>query len=394
MSEAEFIEKFLKKIDKIDRGSLQAYVQDLKGEQEFLQTIVDSLSAGVLMIGSDGRIKFMNRGAKSLLGISHSVSPRSKSFLQDVIADKDLREFLSGHLHSPDHVIQHEIEVFVPQHAHLSVSISPVFDAGHVRQGCVVLLVNATFFREHERKVKGLQKLDSLMRLAAGIAHEIGNPLNSIGIHIKLLEREIESLSSAARERGEALLDVIRAETKRLDRMVRGFLKATRQTPLRLREANINEIIEDATTFLQPEMKQANVRPQLKLSKAIPPFLMDAQKMRQVFINVIKNAIQSMPRGGKLEISSVRFDRLCSLLFKDDGVGISEEDLPHIFETYFTTKKEGSGLGLMIVSDIVQQHGGRIEVKSKPGHGTTFSILLPIRREKLQLPEKVLKVGT
>ncbi len=393
MPEAEFIEKFIAKIDKIDRGSLQNYIQELKNEKCFLHDILDSVSAGILLVGVDGKIKFISRGSKSLLGISHSVSIRPKSSLRDMIQDKNLRDFLTEHIQAQDHVVQQAIEVLTPQHTYLSVSLAPMFDARRNFQGCLILLINTTFSYERERQMGRLQKIDSLTRLAAGIAHEIGNPLNSIGIHLKLLQREIELLPPSTRKKGIELLEIIRSETKSLDTMVRGCLRATRQTPIQLRETDINEVIEDAAAFLKFEMREADVRLQLRLSKTIPPFLIDAQKMRQVFINVIKNAIQSMPDGGKLEITSSRLDKVCSLVFKDEGIGILESDMPHIFESYFTTKQEGSGLGLMIVSDIIQQHNGRIQVKSQVGRGTTFIIHLPMRREKLQLPEKPIKVA-
>lgn len=393
MPDVEFLGKLLEKIDKIDRQSLQTHLQDMQNEKEFFRHMLDSIPAGVMIIGTDERVKFMSRGAKTLLGVSHSVGGRSLP-LREVIKDRELADFLSAHLSRRDHVVQHELEVLVPAHAYLMVSASPLFDQWEKHQGCLVLLVNTTFSHERERQARRLQKFDSLTRLAAGIAHEIGNPLNSIGIHLKLLQREMESVPASSRKKWMELVEIIRSETRRLDRMVRNFLTATRRPPSRFKEEDINEVLEAAATLLRPEMHQGRVRLHMRLDRNLSPFLMDAAKMRQVFLNIIRNAVQSMPNGGKLEIVSSRRDKVCSVVFRDEGVGISEEGLPHIFEAYYTTKKEGSGLGLMIVYQIIQDHGGRVEVKSKRGKGTTFTLYVPMRMQKLQLPERTMKVGS
>lgn len=388
MPEIEFLGKFLKKIDKIDRGSLLTHIQGITAEKDFFRTVLDSFGAGVMVIDDTGKVQFLSQGAKSMLGISHSISTRAKPLLQDVVKDEELRAFLTEHLYLGDHVSQHELEILLPQHFNLSVSISPVDNPVVSFKGVIALLVNITFSRERDRKIRQIQKIDTLARLAGGIAHEIGNPLNSIGIHLKLLERELASAEPALGKKCCEYLEVLQAETRRLDRMVRGFLKVTRRKAGTFKLEDVNQILEASVALMLPEIKESGAQVDLKLAKNLPLFLIDAEKIKQVFINLIKNAIQSMPEGGRVEIFSEMREKVCALTFRDHGIGIPEDHLPYIFDAYYTTKTEGAGLGLMIVSGIVQEHGGKIEVKSEVGKGTAFKIYLPIRREKLQLPDQ------
>ncbi len=167
---------------------------------------------------------------------------------------------------------------------------------------------------------------------------------------------------------------------------MKNFLKATRKPPLRFRNEDLNAILSEALELMAPELEEKKIRVHFQPDPALPPFLMDRSRIYQIFSNLIKNAMEAMPRGGDLWISAAHKENAAIIRFKDTGSGINEKDLPHIFEAYYTTKEEGSGLGLMTVFSAVREHGGRIEVSSKPGKGTTFALLLPIRLAKLQLP--------
>lgn len=155
---------------------------------------------------------------------------------------------------------------------------------------------------------------------------------------------------------------------------------------MRFEATRVNELIGKTATLLKPELKARRISLREILDKNIPPFLLDAERMQQVFLNLIKNSIHAMPHKGTLCIRTELKDKLCLIHFQDTGVGIPEEKLPRIFDAYYTTKEEGTGLGLVIVYQIVREHGGRIEVSSKPNVGTTFTLILPLRKEKLGLP--------
>ena len=392
MAEVQFLGKLLGKIDRIDRASLLDCIRALTAENESLKNMLDGLDAGVLVMDESGKVTYMSRGAKTILGLSHSLTLRNKSSIQEIIKNEELRHFLTEHMRLGGYALQHEIEILLPNHLYLSVTLSRLNETGSSPTHYAVLLQDVTLSKERDRKMRQLQKLDVLTRLAGGIAHEIGNPLNSIGIHLRLLDRELQSADPATQKKCSELLEVLQSETKRLDRLVKNFLKATRRKSPVFKSESVNEVVEGAVELMGPELKSSGISVKLKLAKDLPRFLLDAEKMKQVFINLIKNSKDAMPEGGDIEIASERHDTVCVLTFRDQGSGISDRDLPHIFEAYYTTKKEGAGLGLMIMSGIVQEHGGKIEVQSKMGKGTIFKIYLPIRREKLQLPEKRVNV--
>ena len=185
----------------------------------------------------------------------------------------------------------------------------------------------------------------------------------------------------------EDSLRAMEEETQRLDQIVRNFLRATRRKPLQFEPLQINDLLQKTLFFLSPELKTARIRILEELDKRMPIFLLDPERIHQVCLNIIKNEIHAMPKGGTLRIQTKVHEKLCLIHFQDTGIGIPEDKIHKIFDAYYTTKEEGSGLGLMIVYQIIREHGGRIEVSSKLGEGTTFSAILPIRTEKLGLPE-------
>ena len=182
------------------------------------------------------------------------------------------------------------------------------------------------------------------------------------------------------------MINVISSETRRLDEIIRDFLKATRRPPLRYKKDSVNDILDGVLKILRPEIIKVKVKIKASLEKRIPEFLMDRDRIHEAFVNLIKNAIEAMPKGGELRLSTRFREKVCYIAFQDEGAGVFPKDLPHIFEAYYTTKHEGSGLGLAQVDQVVREHGGRIDVKTEPGKGSIFTLILPIRREKLSLP--------
>ncbi|MBI4398603.1 MAG: hypothetical protein HY586_05710, partial [Candidatus Omnitrophica bacterium] len=306
------------------------------------------------------------------------------------VTDPELYRWLENILLEGKSVYNEEHEILFPREHQLIVHVKPL-EVGHepVRY-FLICLVDITGMGSREKEKNVLGRIQSLLRLSKGIAHELGNPLNSIAIHLKLLGKMCESVSSKEKKKIESALEVLTQETGRLDRIVKNFLKATRQIPPQFKVGNIHEILEEALRFFGPEMKQYKIKLKTEFAPSMPPFLFDRDKMHQVFLNLIKNAVEAMPNGGELKVKTAVWQKVCSIAFQDNGFGISEDDMPHIFEDYYTTKEEGSGLGLAIVYNIVREHGGRIDVKSAPRKGTLMILYMPIRTHKLQIPEQTL----
>jgi two-component system NtrC family sensor kinase len=220
------------------------------------------------------------------------------------------------------------------------------------------------------------EKLASLGKLAAGIAHEINNPLTSILINSHLIAEKLNKDTQCKDN-----LELITDETARCSAIVKGLLEFSRQTQPEKRLTDVNEVVEKTLLLLSSEALAHKVAIHRDLDLTLPEIMIDGNKIEQVFTNVILNALEAMPAGGDLFIRSkfLPENHFMALDFQDSGCGISKENISKIFDPFFTTKeKSGTGLGLSVSYGIVQQHGGRIEVQSEVGKGTTVSILLPV----------------
>lgn len=381
---APFVHKLLKHLDHLDRESVQNYLLDLTDAVSRYEEILDHLSEGVILLSPEGRIQGINRQASLWLGVETREVGRIA--LPEILKDSELARFVSGHLPSLKQKVVGEIAMLAPREMRLRAFLIPL-EPEKSDRSFVLILLDRSSGEKSSAEDERLQRIESLVSLAAGVAHEIGNPLNAIDIHLQLLKKEIRSLPEAKRTPFEKTIEVLQGETSRLDKIIRNFLKATRMPPLRLRTDDLNSVAEQALHFMEPELKRRKITTDYEPCRILPFFHMDRARLYQAFINLIKNAMEAMPGGGLLKIRLAQKDKVASIAFKDEGSGIAGEDMPHIFESYYTTKEEGSGLGLVSVFNTVRDHGGRIEVTSKVGKGTTFTLLLPMRQPKLQLPQ-------
>jgi two-component system NtrC family sensor kinase len=224
------------------------------------------------------------------------------------------------------------------------------------------------------------EKLSSLGRLSASIAHEINNPLAGILTFAKLIVRTIEGgpIDEAGKRTLVKNLLLVQRETERCSAIVRNLLDFARERPLTLRDVSVNAVVEEGLSLIAHQVQIQGVTIEKALGD-IPVVLADFGQLRQAFVNLALNACDAMGKGGKLSISTRVDGQEVELVAADTGPGIPKENLPRIFDPFFTTKEKGTGLGLSVVYGIVQRHGGRIEVHSEPGQGTTFVIHLPVK---------------
>jgi len=260
-------------------------------------------------------------------------------------------------------------------------------DIGGHQVGHAIILRDITKTRRTEQQTLESERLNALTLLAAGVAHEIGNPLNSLNIHLQLIEREARKRQGTEGAELQESIEVARAEVNRLDAIITHFLRAIRPTRPQLKPESINSIVEEAVRFFTPELKDRDIVVEQELRSDLPVLQLDRDQMKQAFYNVIKNSFEAMKSRGILRIRTDLDDSHVTVRFTDSGGGMSAENLGRVFEPYFTTKTSGTGLGLLIVRRIVHEHGGELSIESSAGKGLTVTIRLPHGDRRVRMLE-------
>jgi PAS domain S-box-containing protein len=381
-----FLDKLIGRIGRVDSQSLQGVVLKLAREKGFLETLFNTIQEGVIVTDADGRITYLNAAAGQLLGIDpeRAVGEPISRHLRDL----DWQKIWSADKDEWRKVFTHELEVFYPQQRFISFYIVPVADEQNsVVTGMAIILRDVTETRQRAESTIESEKLSAITLLAAAVAHEIGNPLNSLHIHLQLMERELKRLPVAQAEQVREDLRVARDEIARLDQIINQFLRAIRPTQPELQPTTVNDVIAETLALMKQEIGDRDILVEQELAEGMPRLLLDRAQLKQAFYNIIKNALQAMRSGGILRIRTEVDDSHVTISFIDSGHGIAPEQIGRLFEPYFTTKQNGTGLGLMIVQRIVREHGGTIEVESDKDRGTTFRIKLPIHEKRMRLLE-------
>ncbi|MGI8432239.1 MAG: sensor histidine kinase, partial [Chthoniobacterales bacterium] len=305
-------------------------------------------------------------------------------------------------LSQSDAVLSRDMEIFYPANRFINFYVVPLMierrgegdkpDDGSLaeRVGHAMILRDITESRRTAEQTIESERFSALTLLAAGVAHELGNPLNSLHIHLQLMERKVRKLSAAEDKRElQNSIDIARTEINRLDSIVTQFLHAIRPSKPQLQPENVNALLEETVRFFEPEIKDRDIVVETELRADLPLLQLDRDQMKQVFYNAIKNSFEAMKRRGILRIRTDRDDSHVKISFTDTGGGISAENLSRVFEPYFTTKSDGSGLGLLIVRRIVREHGGELAIESSEGKGLTLTIRLPfLDRRVRMLPDR------
>ena len=358
-----------------------------------------------------GRILYFDQAVTRLLGLQPNVEGQP---ITHFIPELDWQKIARFDAAGGQGVVRHEFEVRYPRPRFLRLYAAPLDGQATGSTGVALILHDATEARQQTFEAIESERIQALTLLAASVAHEIGNPLNALHIHAQLMERELRKLKTVSGERAagsvaaprsrppvgqgaedaatsprklEHYLAVAKGEINRLDYIITQFLQAIRPAAPNFRPASLNDVVQKTVELLQPELDNRGLQVKTRLARQLPLAPIDPTQMQQVLVNLIKNAMQAMTQGGTLTLQTGEGADGVWVSVADTGGGIPQEQINRIFDPFFTTKKQGTGLGLMIVQRIVRAHGGRIELESQVGRGTSFRIWLPLHERRLRLLE-------
>jgi signal transduction histidine kinase len=408
---AGFLEKLIERLGRIGPEDVQNYFLRLAQEKGFLETVFNAIQEGIIVTDSRGRITYLNDAACVLFGLEAGEAIGKR--LDERIGGLDWESLTQS-----GGPVSHDVEISYPQNRFINFYVVPLMieqreavsgsgtsavavpNANDSRRsrpmpaaivpeevGHVMILRDITESRRTAQQTIESERLNALRLLAAGVAHEIGNPLNSLHIHLQLMERSVHKLHDDERKELQDSIDVARSEVNRLDSIVTQFLKAIRPSRPQLRPENVNTIVEEAVRFFMPELQDREIVVEQELRSDLPLLQLDRDQMKQALYNVIKNSVEAMHRHGTLRIRTDLADTHVLVRFEDSGGGMSAENLSRAFEPYFTTKASGSGLGLLIVRRIVREHGGELSIESSQGKGLTLTIRLPLIDKRIRMLE-------
>jgi len=356
------------------RQELETRQKDLRDLQAFKDLIFQSAGTGLIALDRDHRITAFNRAAEEITGVpvARAIGQSWPTLMGPTVPLASIEATIDGNPRTP---MRHETALRRPDGSTVPVrmTFSALRSGEGERLGLITACEDLSAIRAMESRMRQADRLATVGRMAANIAHEIRNPLAS-------LTGAIEVLTSphTAEDARERLSQIVARESERLNHIIKNFLEYARPAPLSIATFDVAAAAEEVLLLLEHRASPGS----LKVMREFAPSVLwpvDAQQFRQILWNLCLNAVEAMPEGGELRVAVAIFGDTLEVTVGDTGEGIAAGDISHVFEPFFSTKSEGTGLGLALVHRIVQEHGGDIDVRSSPGLGTTFTLTLPSR---------------
>jgi PAS domain S-box-containing protein len=355
-------------------------MQNLRQSSKLLQSVFDGISDPLILLAPDGTLQmanqaFLERNKLSMddtIGLSiDSVSSGQQCLFNSQLQELDLQAKK-----------QQTKEVQLADGSIFDISFYPILSNDHSVQAIVCLAKDVTTIKETEQRIQQTEKLVAVGQLAAGVAHEINNPLGVILCHTDIIKENSEGDEETLHD-----ISIIERHTENCKRIVADLLDFSRSRESRIERqlASVNEIVEGVLSMVGQQFKKKQIRLNCNLDKTLPHCLVDSRRIQQVLVNLIMNGVQAVEDRGKISISTRTKDDHVLIEIEDDGPGISKEVLDKIFDPFFSTKEQGkgTGLGLSVSYGIIHEHNGEIKVQSTPGHGAKFTVTIPLSLKSL-----------
>ncbi len=348
--------------------------------KENLDQILFNLQDGMMLFTRDARAVLVSSSVERFLGVERDRilgSSVHEIFDRNTILGRTVREAFDAGMS----LVQEEVETETGRRVEVSLDFiheESTPEGGHAfghggGLGALLTLHDLESMREIENELELSRRMAAIGRLTAGVGHEVKNPINAIVVHLELLRTKLDTTDGRALRH----LDVIQSEIQRLDRVVQTLVDFSRPVELQLKDQDLRAVVSSVITLATAELNTQGVRVLLDLPERPVVAKLDADLFKQALLNVVLNGAQAMPGGGTLEVRLAEDARWAVLSIRDEGTGIPPEVLPRIFDLYFTTKKDGSGIGLAMTYRIVQLHNGKLDVESHLGKGTRFTLRVP-----------------
>ena len=362
---------------------LQEKISEFERLKEFNQNIVESINVGILALDLEDRIESWNAQMEAMYAFSRAEAIGQP--LQNVFPIEFI-EALEGFRNEPGvhHLYKFRLTTRAGELRIANIAIAPLLSRDFVAVGRIILVDDITERVSLETQLAQADKLSSIGLLAAGVAHEINTPLAVISSYAQMLSKQLKGDARLA-----PVLDKITQQSFRAAEIANGLLNFSRTSTTEFRETNLNQVIRDTLSLLEHQFKTAQIIVDLELAEDLPPIHGNPGKLQQVFLNLLLNAKEAMPGGGRLRVATL-FNGHVAALVNDSGSGIAPEHLKRIYDPFFTTKtmarpgdRRGTGLGLSVSYGIIQEHAGKIHVESAVGAGTTFHLEFPLLRKSV-----------
>ncbi len=394
-----YVKRVKQKAEKLSKEQVLSLLEDVVDENESLYSVLESLSTGLLIVNDDFQLLRYNQIAESWLPFSERLEDilGSDKAIWEYIQDEDIASFLQKCIEKNITNSSEDFSTVTPGGSvrFLTVTIAPLINEGELN-GKMILVRDITEKKNQDILLHRMENLANLTNLAAGMAHEIKNPLGAISIHIQLIQKAL----AKARENDDKLpapkfvedhIDVVNEEIDHLNKLVMDFLLAVRPVKAQLELKDPDKLIDGLVSFFKPEFNREGIEVIFKNSESSKKILLDEKLFRDVIMNISQNSLAALKSkykgnpGGKFCISNTVRENKFILTIADNGCGMSEETLTKIFEPYYTTKANGTGLGMTMVYKIIKEFSGDIIVDSKEGEGTAFTITFPIPQKDTKL---------